>query len=434
MIRLRRGRRSARVLLGLAASAVALPALGAATARAADDPPKISARAAIVMEVSTGDVAYARRADERRQIASTTKMMTALVARSDLKLSETLRAAPYAALPVESKIDLRTGEPMRVADLLRALMLASANDAAVTLAVGSAGSRAAFVRQMNERAAELGLEDTEFANPVGLDDEDNYSTAADLAKLAVAVRKDDFLREIIALPRARLRSGDRQRTVINRNALVREGFASGVKTGHTRRAGYLLVGSKTRDGITVVSAVLGEPSEAARDADSRALLGWALDQYSRERVLKRGEVVATVPIRYRDTEVGVLPTREVRRVVPAGERLDVRVTNTPAEVDGPLPAGSPAGVAVVSQGGEEIARVQLVTAEAVPEAGLWLKVQEAMEGRWWIPGVLLVLVAGTLVALALRRRAARRRHLEAERRRASRDQARAALEEQSPVA
>lgn len=429
------GRRRGR-LLGpvLPVLALAMLLTGGPSAHAAGAPPSITARSAIVMEVSTGDVAYRRRATERRQIASTTKMMTALVARDDLPLSRTIRAAPYAALPVESQIGLRTGEPMRVSDLLRALMLASANDAAVTLAVGAAGSRAAFVRDMNARARELGLEDTRFANPIGLDDEDNYSTAADLATLAVAVRRDEFLRRVIAQPRARLRTGDRPRTVVNRNALVREGKANGVKTGHTRTAGYVLVGSKTRDGITVVSAVLGEPSEAAREADTEALLNWALDRYARERVLKTGEVLATVPIRYRDTEVGVVPTREVSRVVPEGDGLEVRLTGVPGEVDGPLPAGSPAGLAVVSTAGREIARVQLVTAEAVPEAGTWLKVQDAMEGRWWIPGVLLLLAAGTLVALALRRRAARRRHVEAERRRASREQARAALEEQSPVA
>ncbi len=416
------------------AATLVLAIAPAAGALAQSDPPGISARAAIVMEVSTGDVAYERRATERRQIASTTKMMTALVSRSELRLGQTLRAAPYAALPIESKIDLRTGEPMKVSDLLRGLMLASGNDAAVTLAVGASGSRSAFVRAMNARARELGLENTRFANPIGLDDESNYSTAEDLAKLAIAVRRDEFLRQIIALPRARLQTGDRPRTVINRNTLVREGVANGVKTGRTQRAGYVLVGSKTRNGITVVSAVLGEPSEAARDADSRALLTWALGQYSRERVLDRGEVVATVPIRYRDTEVGVLPTREVSRIVPEGEGLEVRVTGVPAEVDGPLPAGSPAGLAVVSQGDREIARVQLVTAAAVPEAGLWLKFRDWIEGRWWIVGVLIVLAVGTLVALALRRRSAQRRRQEAERRRESRDQARAALEEQSPVA
>ncbi|MFA9272077.1 MAG: D-alanyl-D-alanine carboxypeptidase family protein, partial [Baekduiaceae bacterium] len=135
MTRFRRGR------MPVALAAALLGAIAPPTAAAAQsDPPALTARSAIVIEASTGDVAYARRADERRQIASTTKMMTALVSRSDLSLGQTLRAAPYAALPVESKIDLRTGEPMRVADLLRALMLASANDAAVTLAVGSAGS------------------------------------------------------------------------------------------------------------------------------------------------------------------------------------------------------------------------------------------------------------------------------------------------------
>lgn len=419
--------------LVLSALAASLLCVGAGPAAAQDGPPQISSRAAIVVEVSTGDVAYQRRADERRQVASTTKLMTALVARDELELGQTLRAAPYAALPIESKIDLRAGESMRVSDLLRGLMLASGNDAAVTLAVGASGSRSAFVRQMNERARSLGLSNTSFSNPIGLDAETNYSTAEDLAKLAIEVRRDEFLRRVMALPRARLATGDRPRTVVNRNTLVREGVANGVKTGRTQRAGYVLVGSKSRDGITVVSAVLGAPSEAARNADSRALLTWALNRYSRDRVLDRGEVVATVPIRYRDTEVAVRPTRPVSRVVPTGEGLQVRITGVPAEVDGPLAAGSPAGVAVVTQADREIARVQLVTSEAVPEAGVWLKVQDWMDGRWWIVGLPVLLAVGTLVALALRRRSAQRRRQEAERRRESREQAHAALEEQSPV-
>lgn len=401
---------------------------------AGDDPPALTARSAIVMEVSTGDVAYARRSSQRRQIASTTKMMTALVARSSLSLGKVVSAAPYAALPVESKIDLRTGEQMSVADLLRGLMLASANDAAVTLAVASSGSRGAFVREMNARARALQLTNTRFANPVGLDDANNYSTASDLARLAIAVRADSFLRRVIALPRTVLRTGARQRAIVNRNGLVRAGEASGVKTGRTQRAGYVLVGSKTRDGITVVSAVLGEPSEAARDADTRALLNWALGQYRRERVLDDGEAVARIPIRYRDTQVAVVPTRGAAKILPRGDRLDVRVTGVPAEVDGPLPAGAPAGTAVVTHAGKTVARIPLRTAAAVPEAGLWLRVQDAMEGRWWIPGVVFALMVGIVGAIALRRRGARRRRQEAERRRISREQAHAAWEEQSPVA
>lgn len=427
-------RRRRRLAAPAALVAALLLLLVPAAARADDPPPAISARSAIVVETSTGDVAFARRASTRRQIASTTKMMTALVSREKLPLGKTIRAAPYAALPVESKINLRTGEPMRVADLLRALMLESANDAAVTLAVGASGSRQAFVRQMNAKAQDLGLENTRFANPVGLDDPDNYSTAADLATLATAVRRDEFLRRTVALPSARLKTGDRPRVIANRNTLVRSGFANGVKTGHTNRAGYLLVGSKTRDGINVVSVVMGEPSEAARDADSRALLSWALNRYERERVLDRDKVIATVPIKYRDTNVGVISTREVSRVVRKGSGLDVKVTGLPEEVDGPLPAGSRAGVAVVSEGGKVIARVPLVTANAVPEAGLWLKIKDGMAGKWWIPGLLVLVVVGTLLALVLRHRAARRRELEAERRRASRERARAAFEEQSPVA
>ena len=272
-----------RPLLRIAALAVALVLASVAPAAAqGPEPPEIQARAAIVVEASTGRVVYERRADEPRSIASTTKLMTALVALETAPLDDVITAVPYDPAPAESLVGLRAGERMTLADLLRALLLPSANDAAETIADGISGSPEAFVDEMNARAEDLGLEDTSYANPVGLDERGNESSARDLVTLALELRKIPFFRETVDQPRATLRSGDRRRVVLNRNRLVRDvDFVDGVKTGRTDDAGYVLVGSATQRGVTVVSAVLGEPSEAARDADTLALLRYGLDRFRR---------------------------------------------------------------------------------------------------------------------------------------------------------
>jgi D-alanyl-D-alanine carboxypeptidase (penicillin-binding protein 5/6) len=189
---------------------------------------------------------------------------------------------PYRGAPAESIAGFRAGERVTVRDELRALLLASANDAAATLAVRISGSRARFVRDMNARAKALGLRDTRFANPVGLDDPDNFSSAADLVKLALVLRQNAFFRETVDAPRVTLRSGAFPRTFVNRNSLVRTTpSVNGVKTGRTSGAGYVLVGSASRNGVTVLSAVLGTQSEAARNADTLELLRYGLRRYVR---------------------------------------------------------------------------------------------------------------------------------------------------------
>ncbi len=385
-------------------------------------PPLAGAKAAVVMEASTGDVLYARNADDHRSIASTTKLMTVLVALQRSDLDDIFSAVDYHAAPAESQIGLVPGERMSVRDLLRAALLPSANDAAATLAVGTMGSTAAFVREMNARAAQLGLRNTHYGNPVGLDDLDNYSSARDLATLAIRLRRFDFFRRTTDLPRATLRSGARVRTVVNRNTLVRRiDDVNGVKTGRTTRAGYVLVGSASRDGVTVVSAVLGEPSERARDADSLALLRFGLDSYSATTPLPEGRILGRVALRYRSGEfVDVVGGATVRRVLRRGVRTNVRVLGLPGEVDGPLPRGSRVGTAVIRAGDRVLARVPVVTARPVEEAGLGTRLDDLL-GRTETIIALVLLLACSLPLLLLRRRAlARRRELDAEHRRARR--------------
>jgi D-alanyl-D-alanine carboxypeptidase (penicillin-binding protein 5/6) len=374
-------------------------ATAAAPARAATPcPASVSAPSAIVIEVSTGVVACERAADRERPIASTTKLMTALLTLEKAKLSDVYTAARYFPPAIESQIGLQQGERMTVRDLLRGLLVESANDAAVTLAQGVAGTPRAFVRAMNRRAAELGLEHTHYANPIGLDESGNYSSARDLVRLATVLRTSRFFRKTVDESTVTLRSGLRPRAFENRNDLVRQyPWVNGVKSGHTRAAGYVLVGSGRRPGkaIQLVSAILGTPSVGARDADTVSLLRWGFTRFQRIRALQRGDVLASVPIRFRrGAELELEAARGVRRVVPRGRRdeVTVRAVGVPAEVTGPIRRGQRLGTAEVLQRGKRVETVPLVAVAGVPAAGL------AQRTKSWFTGPLAIVLAFAVLA------------------------------------
>jgi len=394
----------ASLLAVLALAVLAGPLVPPAAAQ--EGAPDIDAEAAYLVEASSGDVILAKNEDERRSIASTTKLMTALVAREALSLDRSLEAAGYDPAPVESQIGLQAGERLTVRDLLRALLLPSANDAAATLAEGVAGSEEAFVRRMNARADRLGLTNTRFANPIGLDEPDNFSTARDLTSLALAARQDTFLRRTFALEDATLDSGARTREVDNRNTLLTSSeIVNGIKTGRTQQAGYVLVGSATREGVTVVATVLGTDSEAERDEETLELLEYGLDRYERVTAVRRGQVRAQVPLAYRDgSTIAVAAGATARRTLPEGERLAQEVTGLPEEVDGPLQRGERLGTLVVRHRDRVVARVPLVTTRAVQEAGVALRMRDLLSRPSTL--VLLAALAACSVPLVLLRRRA----------------------------
>jgi D-alanyl-D-alanine carboxypeptidase (penicillin-binding protein 5/6) len=382
-------------LAAVLAALLLAPTAGAQERRA----PHVDAAAAVVVDAQDGHVLYGRSRTQRRSIASVTKLMTVLVALDELPLARKVRAVPYSPMPAESRIDLRPGERMSVADLLRAVLLESANDAAETLAVRASGSLGAFVDAMNAKARDLRLTHTHFANPVGLDQAGNHSTATDLARLARRVLANDFLAATVDMPKARLSTGARTRIVTNRNRLIaRVPSMNGVKTGHTQQAGYVLVGSARRKGADLVSVVMGEPSEAARDADTLALLDHGFGFYRRLPVVRRGATLARPQVEYfGDREAPLVAARRAAVTVRRGERVRT-VVAAPGQVSGPLPAGARVGRVRVLVEGRVVRTVPLVTAGSVPEAGLLRKAS-----RLAIP-LLLVAAGVTLWVIARRRR------------------------------
>jgi D-alanyl-D-alanine carboxypeptidase (penicillin-binding protein 5/6) len=265
---------------------------------------------------------------------------------------------------------------------------------------------------MNKRAQQLGLEDTHYANPIGLDQAGNYSTARDLVILATKLRTIAFFRTTVDRPRVTLSSGDHPRSFNNRNDLVaRYHWVNGVKSGHTALAGYVLVGSgfSGKRRIQVVSAVLGEPSVAARDADTLDLLRFGLSRFQRITALRRDGVLARVPIRYRrGAELALVAAHTVRRIVPRGHRTDVtrKVIGVPANVTGPVTAGQPFGAVEILYKGRTVARVPMVAAATVPAADF------AQKAKSWFTGPLAVVLlfaglGGTFLLVARLRRLVR---------------------------
>jgi D-alanyl-D-alanine carboxypeptidase (penicillin-binding protein 5/6) len=384
------------MLVAAAVLAAVIPA--AVPARAGAAPPRVpTAAAAIVVDARDGTVMFSKRPDQERAIASTTKLMTALLALEEAEPDEVFTAPAYNAMPAESRIDLREGERMTVQDLLEALLLESANDAAVDLAENIAGSRDAFVERMNQRADELGLEHTSYANPIGLDQSGNYSSAGDLAKLAGTLLRNPRVARIVDMPSATLESGSHQRVVENRNDLVAAyPWVDGVKTGYTLDAGNVLVGAAARGPrARVISVVLGEPSEAARDAETLTLLRWGLARFNRVRMVDRERALASADIEYYDEKARLVPRRDVSLTIRDGQQIRRRVS-APDELEGPLDAGTRVGSVTVVVDGRPVRRVALVTAADVPGAGT-LRVVVSELG---VPLIVLIVVA-VLVAVIL---------------------------------
>lgn len=415
------GPRAGRAALTAAVAVLLALVVTSASVAAPRRPPHFAVRSAIVVDGSTGEVVYADAPDARLPIASTTKLMTALLTLERARLDAVFTAPAYNAAPAESVLGLRPGERMRVRDLLRALLLPSANDAAVTLARGVGGSQQRFVDLMNRRARTLGLRHTHYSNPVGLDSRANYSSARDLVTLARYLRRNRFFDRTVDSKRLVLTSGDHRRTVVNRDTLLfLVPWANGVKTGHTSGAEYVLVGSGTRHGLTFISAVLGAPTEDARNGDSLGLLRYAFAAFARATLVRRGQVVARPALRDRPGQrVDVVAGGTVVRLLRRGE-LVRRTLHLPRELAGPLPRHARVGTMVVRVRGRVVASVPLLTARAIPAVGALTRV-----GRWLgHPATLVVLGAIAIslsLALAHRSRSRRRRQRARRRRRPSPD-------------
>jgi D-alanyl-D-alanine carboxypeptidase (penicillin-binding protein 5/6) len=377
---------------------------------AAPEPPRVPARAWLLLDAGDRTRLAASLPDRSFAMASTTKLMTAYLALRKLPLRERLVAPPYSPIPGESLLGLEDGERISVRDLLYGLLLPSGNDAAETLAVGVAGSTSAFVREMNAAAGRLGLRQTSYSNPIGLDQPGNYSSPHDLATLTLALRRRALFRKIVDTPRATLHTGAHPRTVVNRNDLVGEVlWINGVKTGYTPDAGYVLVGSGTRGGVTLLSVVMGAPSIGARDDDTLALLRYGFSLYHREQPIKPGQTLARARVENGRRGLELTATRALHATVRRDQRLRV-IVDAPSSVPAPVRRGQRIGRATVTVDGDPVGRVPLVSGYAVRVAeggSLVADADDALPGPRsvvWVAALVVLTGAGIAVArLAVRR-------------------------------
>jgi len=391
---------------GLLASilvAVALAALVSPAAAATPRPPTLDARAWLLIDARDGARLAAKAPRRELPIASTTKLMTAKIVLEELSLGKHLRVSGYDAAPAEVVLGLQAGERISVRDLLSAMLISSANDAAVALAEGASGSVEAFVGEMNREARRLGLDQTRFSNPIGFDSPENHSSARDLATLTSELKGNKTFREIVARRGAQLRSGGRKREITTRNALLaRLPWVDGVKTGRTTDAGYVLVSSGSRKGVPLIAVVLGAPSEAARDAESLELLKYGFSLYESRVAVPTGSAVAKAEVEFGDASLALLAARPVE-VTARGDQVVETVIDSPAEVRGPIKRRERLGEVVVTVDGEPSGSTPLVAARAVEAPGFLDKLGN------WVPAPLagvgaLLLLVGILAARRSRRR------------------------------
>ena len=322
------------------------------SARADAAAPNTSAQAAILIHADTGQVLYAHNADERLGIASVTKIMTAYVVLQNCKPDEKVQITREDVNVEGSSMYLKSGETYTVEQLLYGLMLASGNDAAMALARHCAGSVPAFADLMNAEAARLGMTDSHFENPHGLDAKGHYSSARDLGILTAAAMQNADFEKIVSTRSITIQN----QTYVNHNRLLSscEGCL-GVKTGYTTSAGRSLVSCVERDGLELICVTLNDPDDWD---DHMALYNWGFANFSCGVAVPAGEFMRIPVISGAAGDVGVAPEEEAAFLLQRDQALTLRV-NLPRFVFAPIEEGSVAGNVEVYVAGELVGTVPL---------------------------------------------------------------------------
>lgn len=278
-----------------------------------------NAKSAIIVEASTGTILYEKNSNEKLSPASMTKMMGMLlvvenVEKGNLKWDEMVTVSENASSMGGSQILLETGEKMTVSDLFKGVAVASGNDAIVALGERVAGTEEAFVKMMNDRAKELGLKNTNFKNPHGLEEANHYSSAYDMSKIALELVKHPKVLEFSGIYEDYLRKGTkREFWLVNTNKLVRfyQGV-DGLKTGYTKEAGYCLTATASKSNMRVITVVMGEPESTTRNKETTDMLNYSFNMYSIEKMLSKDKKVGTIKINLGENETSdIVPVKDV---------------------------------------------------------------------------------------------------------------------------
>ena len=339
---------------------------------------EIPAPSAVLMDAATGTVLIEKNAHERLAPASVTKIMTLLLVMEALDegritMDDMVTTSEAAAAKGGSQVYLEVGEQMSMDEMLKSVVVSSANDCATALAEHVAGSEAAFVERMNARAAELGMQDTHFVNCTGLDDApdaaEHLTSAYDIAVMSRELLKHDRIRSYTTIWMDTVRNG--QFGLSNTNKLVRfyEG-TTGLKTGYTSSAGHCLSASAERDGLELIAVVLHCASSADRFTSAKALLDHGFANYA---LVQTEPDEALPPLRVRlGTQTALTPVLQdsAPLLTKKGAQIE-KTVDLPEELDAPLQSGQQLGTLTITSDGQTLAQVAIIAPEAVPRLSWW---------------------------------------------------------------
>jgi len=351
--------------------------------------PAVGGAAAILVNMEDGRVLYEKNADARRAIASTTKIMTGIVALESLPLDRVVTASKHATDAGESEIWLVPGEKLSVKDLLYALLVKSGNDAAVALAEASAGSEKAFVERMNAKAAELGMKNTHFSNPHGLDGKDHYSSARDLSILGRYAMQSELFRTVVGTAKTTIPwpGHTYDRVLKNHNTLVGKiPYVTGIKTGYTGKAGFCLVASGMRDGVSTVTVILGEPNKASVDKDTLKLLQYGFSRYRRVVLAEKGVEMAQVDVPYHfHDRLPLVTDARLEKTVYVGDKVG-RTVSVQSDLTLPVAAGDVVGTVAYQLEGRAAGTVDLVATRSIEKPTLAVKLRYLFDRVGYLMG------------------------------------------------
>ena len=342
----------------------------------------LNAKSAILMEESTGNILYESNPDERLPIASVTKVMTMLlimeaVDSGKISLDDMVTVSENAMSYGGSTMFLETGEQLTVNDMLKGIAVASANDGCVAMAEHLAGSESAFVDMMNEKAKKLGMENTHFMNTNGLDEDDHYSSARDVAIMSRELMKHETIFNYTSIWMDTLRGGKFQ--LANTNKLIRfyDG-ANGLKTGSTSKALCCLSAAAKRNDMQLIAVVLGAPTSAERFASAKSLLDYGFANYAVNTQITAGDEVQKIAVEKGvDKEVGVVAGDSCSTLVKKGQEdnitKEIKIDET---ITAPIEAGQKIGTMTISRDGEVIADIDLNASSTVEKKGIGLIIKD----------------------------------------------------------
>ena len=336
-----------------------------------------SAKSAIVIEASTGKIIYEKNSHEKLAPASMTKIMSMLLIMENIdkgviKWDDTVTTSENASSMGGSQILLEVGEQMSVKDMFKGIAVASGNDAVVALAEHIAGTEEEFVKMMNNKVKELGLKDTVFKNPHGLDDANHYSSAYDMAMIAKELVKYEEIFKYTSIYEDYLRKGtDKELWLVNTNKLVRfNPIVDGLKTGYTKEAGYCLTATAKKNNMRLISVVMGEPDTNTRSSETNSLLDYGFSQYKSEQLISKDKVLSKVKVeKSKHKTVEIIPTTDYYIISKKTENqkkatYDLKLN----DIKAPIKKGDVVGKLIIKQDNKKIAEVDVTVKKNVVKA------------------------------------------------------------------